>query len=62
MKSLFPYFSLLLVTLSSVAFGQGKSIDSFVSGFEKQPGFFNQYFDTESDKVYIEVSDTETEF
>jgi hypothetical protein len=62
MKSLFPYFSLLLVMLSSVAFGQGKSIDSFVSGFEKQPGFFNQYFDTESDKVYIEVSDTETEF
>jgi hypothetical protein len=62
MKSTFLPLLFLLISCSSTAFGQTKSIDSFVSGFEKQSGFFNQYFDIASDKVYIEVSDTETEF
>lgn len=52
----------LLVCIIFTASAQQKSIAEFTKQFEKQTGYFNQYFDEENDKVYLEIANEGTEF
>lgn len=52
---------LLLCTIFTAS-AQQKNIADFTKQFQKQAGYFNQYFDEENDKVYLEISNEGTEF
>ncbi len=55
-------FLFCLFISSQVVFAQRDGISSFVQGFDKQAGYFDQYFDPATDKVYLAVKNTGTEF
>lgn len=52
-------YTLLLILISTVAFGQ---LNLEKSHFNKYDGFFPFYHDTTQDKVYLEVAELESEF
>lgn len=55
----------LLFLLTFYAFcthAQREGISAFVQGFDKQAGYFDQYFDSSTDKVYVQVANVGTEF
>jgi hypothetical protein len=53
------FHTLLLILISTVAFGQ---LNLEKSHFKKYDGFFPFYHDTTQDKVYLEVAELESEF
>jgi hypothetical protein len=53
------FHTLLLILISTVAFGQ---LNLEKSHFKKYDGFFPFYHDTTQDKVYLEVAELEREF
>ncbi|MDP5140771.1 MAG: DUF5118 domain-containing protein, partial [Spirosomaceae bacterium] len=57
-----PALAIFLLFFILNATAQQKSIADFTKQFEKQAGYFNQYFDVENDKVYLEISNVGSEF
>lgn len=60
MKQFLLFFLLTFTAFSAVA--QKKDVAAFTKNFEKQTGFFSQYFDNDTDKVYLEVKNIGEEF
>jgi len=56
-------FLALLASLSSFAFqGETISIDTYVKGMEKHPGYFTFYYDKDAGKILLEINNLNEEF